>query len=204
MTAAFQSFMKQYHATGSEKADGYSRDVFVGLDELEKEQVFKLLTTELPFSAEWLFLVDAAKATSIVKQEEQKMRGDGYRHTYMLQEQLIRHTGDPVYQQHMIEDYPAYIDDLKPLVIDAIGRSPANDAVLGFLKQVILVETDESAVARAARRFLIAANVPRDTEAQEARYRHLMEQLRSDNPRFKLRAIDQIEQSYLNSVDDGD
>lgn len=47
--------------TGSEKADGYSRDAFIGLDADEREVVFDLLVTELPFSADWLFFIDAEK-----------------------------------------------------------------------------------------------------------------------------------------------
>lgn len=43
MTVAFDIFMREHHATGSEKADGYSRNAFIGLSPQEKEQVFRLL-----------------------------------------------------------------------------------------------------------------------------------------------------------------
>lgn len=42
MTAAFNEFMRQYKMTGSEKADGYSRSGFAGLDEDEKNEVFNI------------------------------------------------------------------------------------------------------------------------------------------------------------------
>ncbi len=39
MSYPFEEFKKQHAMTGSEKADGYSPDVFVGLGEHEKEIV---------------------------------------------------------------------------------------------------------------------------------------------------------------------
>jgi hypothetical protein len=117
MTKAFHEFMRQYKMTGSEKADGYSRAAFIGLDEREKEEVFNLLINELPFSVSWLFFLDAQKAFDVVKQEEQKLRGNGYVHVYMLQEELIKFSGDLSFQNHMIADYLGYVDRLRPLVV---------------------------------------------------------------------------------------
>lgn len=88
------------------------------------------------------------------------MRGDGYARAYMLQEELLDHTSDLSYQKHMIEDHSDYVDYLRPLVIDAIGRTPPTIESVSFLKQVILIETDSDEVARAARRLLNALNVP--------------------------------------------
>ena len=104
----------------------------------------------------------------------------------MLQEELLDHTGDLAYQQHMIEDYPGYVDYLKPLVVDAVGRTPPTRESVSFLKQVILTETDSDAVARAARRLLNALNVPRVTEADQTNYKKLIAELRSDNVAKKL------------------
>jgi hypothetical protein len=192
MTVAFENFMKQYKMTGSEKADGYSRDAFEGLEEHEKDAVFKLLVQELPYSAEWLFFVDAEKAVVVAKEEEQKLRGNGYASAYMLQEQLLKHTDDLLYQDHMIEDYPSYVDNLKPLVVDSIGRTPANPTTVAFLKQVVLTEVNMSAVSRAARKLAAIVNVPRATEADEEKYSRLIKELRSENVDVKLKAIKQI------------
>lgn len=79
-----------------------------------------MLVKELPFSVEWLFFLDADKALPVVKKEEERLKGDGYGNGYLLQEELVRFTGDLSYQDRMIEDYPAYTDSLKPLVVDAI------------------------------------------------------------------------------------
>ncbi|MYN19495.1 hypothetical protein GTP81_22385 [Rugamonas sp. FT107W] len=152
--------MEQYQATGGVKADGYSRDVFEGLNADEKAAVFNLLATELPFSAEWLFFLDAEKALIAAKDEEQKLRGNGYESVYMLQEQMVKYSGDLLYQRHMIEDYPGYISNLKPLVVDSIGRTPVNTAMVDFLRQVILREVNPGAVARAERRLSAALNIP--------------------------------------------
>lgn len=85
MTAAYQTFLKQFHATGSEKADGYSADAFVGLDEAEKDEVFELMRSQLPWAAEWLFKLDPVRAIGMAKPLEIEMRRDPYRRTYMLQ-----------------------------------------------------------------------------------------------------------------------
>ena len=167
MTAAFEKFVRQYKMTGTEKADGYSPDVFVGLDGYEKEQVFKLLTTELPWSVEWLFRLNPEKALAVVKDEEERLRGNRYVHVYMLQQQLVKYTGDILYQRHMIEDYPNYVEDLKPHVIDAVGCTPANAAAIEFFKRVILVEANTSAVARASRNLLNAIKFPRSSEEEK-------------------------------------
>lgn len=189
MTTAFDTFMKQHDKTGSEKADGYSRDAFIGLEGTEKEIVFDLLVKELPFSVEWLFFLDAEKALPVVKKEEERLKGDGYGSAYLLQEELVRFTGDVSYQGRMIEDYPAYTDSLKPLIVDAIGRTPANAATIEFFKRVILTEVNSSAVARAARRLLAALAVPRSTESEEKVYSRIVSDLRNESLDVKQRAL---------------
>jgi hypothetical protein len=192
MSAAFCEFMRQYKMTGSEKADGYSQDVFEGLDEHEKETVFNMLLAELTFSVRWLFFLNREKALAVVKEKEAQMRGDGYRHVYMLQEQLVKYSGDLLYQNRMIEDYPAYVDNIKPLVVDAVGRTPQNMATEAFFKQIILTEVNTSAVARAARLLLAALEIPRATAAEEENYNQLVKELRSESIDAKLKALNHI------------
>lgn len=160
MSTGFDEFMRQYGMKGSEKADGYSRDAFLGLDEFEKKEVFKLLVMELPFSAEWLFFLDAEKALPVAKEEENRLRGNGFQHVYMLQEQIVKYTGDIRYQNRMIEDYSGYKEYIKPHVVDAVGHKPVNQRSLNFFKQVILTETNADAVARATRRLLAMHQIP--------------------------------------------
>ena len=193
MTLAFDTFMKQYQMTGSEKADGYSRDAFIGLDEHEKEEVFKLLTTELPWSAEWLFLLDPERASAVAKEREKEMRVNPYQDTYMLQRQLTKYTGDLNYQKHMIEDYASYPDSSKPYVVDAIDGTPVNEAQLDFFKQVILVEVNTSAVARASRHLLDAKKIPRISETDKKNYSRILSELRSDSVQIRKKAIAEID-----------
>ncbi len=193
MTVAYDKFMKQYHATGSEKADGYSHDAFLGLAPQEKEDVFRLLITELPWSVEWLFFVDAERALPVVVEAEQKGRDDPYGDTYKLQAAIVNHTGDLTYQKHMIEDYPAYHKRKKPLVVDAINRTPANETTIDFFKKLILTETNEDAVAGASMYFLDALNVANATPLDRLVYDRLLDELRSDDTAAKLRAIAQAE-----------
>lgn len=151
MTASYNEFMREYKMTGSEKADGYSHSVFVGLEPNERAEVFEILLTELPYSTKWLFFLDAERAMPLVKEEERALRGDRYKRVFMLQENLVEYTGDLEFQAHMIEDYPHYVDYLKPLVIDAIGRTPLNSASIEFLRKAIATEMDGDVLARAVR-----------------------------------------------------
>lgn len=193
MTTAFNEFMRQSKMTGREKADGYSQDAFIGLDEYEKETVFDLLVTELPFSAEWLFPLDTKKAIAIVKEKEKEFRGSPYKHVYMLQENLVKYSGDLTYQEHMIEDYTNYADRLKPLVVESISRTPTNETTINFFKQIVLVETNTNAVARAADNLLYLLKFPRSTTAEKQKYDRLIAELRSDNNEVKKRALGEIE-----------
>jgi len=185
MTIAFDTFMAQYNRTGSEKADGYTRDAFEGLTESERETVFQLLVSELPYSTEWLFFVDPVRATAVAKEAEQKMRGDSYEHVFLLQEYLVKYSEDLTYQEHLIEDYPAYVDRLKPLVVDAVARTPANESTVAFFKKIILIETNESAANRAAQWLLMTTEFSKGAEADEERYLDLVDQL--TDPDFDVR-----------------
>lgn len=171
MTSVFEKFMRQYKMTGSEKADGYSQDVFVGLSENEKRTVFELLVTELPWEIEWLFFIDPEKALRIAKEKESKLRGDPYGHAYLFQQQIVKYSGDLLYQKRMIDDYPGYPERVRPLVVDAIHRTPKNEDTVAFFKHVVLVEVNASAVARASRHLLDSLKVPQATEAEKENFR---------------------------------
>jgi hypothetical protein len=192
MTAAFNEFMRQHTMTGSEKADGYSRNAFVGLDEGEKEEVFRLLVEELPYSVEWLFFVDPRRSLEVVKKVEADFRGRPFTPVFLLQEELIAHTKDMAYQEHLIEDYLRYDGTMRPRVVDAVGRTPTSAASIGFFRQVILTESNDTAVARAARGLLDALNVPYTTEPDKKTYQRLISELRSKYVDEKLRALNEL------------
>lgn len=197
MTSEFDLFMKEYQMTGSEKADGYSIDALIGLSEREKAIAFELLLKELPWSTKWLFILDAQKAASVARETEEEMRNKDGEDVYMLQQQLVKYTGDLVYQQHMIEDYAKYRDKVRPLVVDAIDRTPTNQAKIDFFKHVLMIEVNSTAVARAARHLLDAINFPRSTDSEKTNYDHLISNLRSDDTRVKGNALAKI-QKYEN------
>jgi hypothetical protein len=189
VTTAFENFMRQYKMTGSEKADGYSDDAFVGLDEHEKEVVFKLLVTELPWSVEWLFFVDREKALAVAKEEEARLRGNPEEHVYMLQQKIVKYAGELNYQMRMIEDYPHYVDRLKARVVSAVNSTPVNKETVEFFKKIIFSEVNGDAVARASRHLLDAIKLPRGSEAEKKNYDRLVSELRNDDVKVKQRAL---------------
>lgn len=190
---AFEEFLKQHSAEGSEKADGYSKSLLTELDANEKEMAFTLLESELPWSIEWLFILDRDKALSIAKSEEAKRRGDPYADVFMLQQQIVEHSGDLAYQERIIEDYFHYIDRKKPLVVDAISRTPMTESTLNFFKKIILVETNRSAVARASRHILNAMLISRSTDLEKKIYDRLLSNLKSDDVTTKKRALAEVD-----------
>lgn len=189
MTQAFDTFIAQHNLTSSEKADGYSLDAFIGLSAEEKPIVFELLTKELPWSARWLFFLDKDRALATTIEEESELRKRKYGGAYMLQQEIIKYSGDLRFQQHMIEDYSNYDDDEKPRLVDAVNRTPTNQATIAFFKSVILTETVQSAVARASRHLLNSLDIPRASGEEEQNYRHLVEELRSEDLNRKLMAL---------------
>jgi hypothetical protein len=193
VTLAFEEFMRQYKMTGSEKADGYSRNVFIGLDGREKEIVFGLLESELPWAAEWFFFLDSEKALVVAKEKEAELRRRGYGDAYLLQDQMIKYSGNLIYQEHMIEDYPNYHERVKPLVVDAINRTPVNAATVSFFKQIILADVNRESADRASMHLLDAIKIPKTTENEKKTYRWLLNELRSESIRRKLNAIAKIE-----------
>jgi hypothetical protein len=193
MTLAFEKFMKQYEMTGREKADGYSQDAFIGLEQSEKKIVFELLVKELPWGIEWIFFLEPEKALAIAKEKEAELRRVGYGDAYMVQQQIVKYSGDLLYQKHMIEDYPGYSESVKTLVVDAINRTPQNEDTIAFFKKIILTEVNGSAIARASRHLLDALKVPQATEAEKQSYRALVAELRSGDAQTSLRAIAKLE-----------
>lgn len=179
--------------TGSEKADGYSRDVFVGLEASEVEIVIDLLAKELPWSVEWLFFLDPKRALNKAKDEEKRLRRNGYSPVYQLQQKIIEYSGEMEYQKHMIEDYPSYIDRLRPMVIDSIAATPLTENTINFFKEVILVEANDTAVTRASRHLLDAFNIPHETESEKQEYFLLLDGLRSENFEVKKKMIDTLD-----------
>ena len=133
------------------------------------------------------------KAQAVAKEREAELRGKPYSDNYVLQQQIVKYSGDLRYQQRMIDDYPGYSDSVRPLVVDAIHRTPQNENTIAFFKNVILTEVNGSAVARASRHLLDALKVPQSTEAEKEKYRAMVAELRSDDTQRKLRMITKLE-----------
>lgn len=193
MTRAYENFLRQYQAIGSEKADGYSRDVFEGLELQEKADVFKKLQSELPYTVDWLFLLDPAEAASIAKEKIHLWRGDPGKRVFLLQEAVIEHMGDLLYQEQMFQDYPHYADYLRPHAVRSISRTPSNVAKINFFKQVILVDANEEAVFEAADALLNMLGVPSSSDGEIQHYQYLQDRLCSQRVQDKLNAFTELE-----------
>ena len=187
-----KNFLAKFGSTGSEKADGYSRNDFIGLTECEKKTAFDYLVLELPWEVEWLFFLDPKRAAIVAKKKEAEERGNRHSHVYLIQKQLVNQCGEMKYQQHMIDDYYNYIDCLKPLVVDAIAQTPRSNSSVNFFKNLILVESNEDALAGASVHFLNSLGFMRETESEKKVYLQLLSQLRCDSRLVKISAIEYV------------
>ena len=187
-----KNFLAKFGSTGSEKADGYSRNDFIGLTECEKKTAFDYLVLELPWEVEWLFFLDPKRAAIVAKKKEAEERGNRHSHVYLIQKQLVNQCGEMKYQQHMIDDYYNYIDCLKPLVVDAIAQTPRSNSSVNFFKNLILVESNEDALASASVHFLNSLGFMRETESEKKVYLQLLSQLRCDSRLVKISAIEYV------------
>jgi len=176
----------------SEKADGYSGNDFIGLTECEKKIVFDCLVLELPWQIEWLFFLDPKRAAIVAKKKEAEERGTRHSHVYLIQKQLVNQCGEMKYQQHMIDDYYNYIDCLRPLGVDAIAQTPRSSSSVNFFKHLILVESNEDALAGASVHFLNSMGFVRGAESEKKLYLLLLSQLRSDSHLVKISAIEYV------------
>lgn len=192
MSCMIKNFLTKFGSTGSEKADGYSRNDFIGLTECEKKTTFDYLVLELPWEVEWLFFLDPKRAAIVAKKKEAEERGNRHSHVYLIQKQLVNQCGEMKYQQHMIDDYYNYIDCLKPLVVDAIAQTPRSNSSVNFFKNLILVESNEDALAGASVHFLNSLGFMRETESEKKVYLQLLSQLRCDSRLVKISAIEYV------------
>ena len=190
MTVAFDTFLKQYNMTGSEKADGYSSDAFEGLTQEEKVIVFDMLVEQLPWASDWLFRLDPEKALVVAKEIEpgiRAMSGAGW-----LQREIVRYSGDLVYQQHMIEDYEQCGDYAKATLIACISDTPTNEETVAFLKHAMLTERDSHIAFRAGWALLSALEISTSTEAGKALDDTVRRAAHSENPADRHAALERI------------
>lgn len=196
MSAAFDEFLRQHTASGSEKADGYSKAAFEGLSDEEMKQAFDLLEKELPYSVEWLFFLDPIRAKRVAENEEATSRKNSYYPTFILQRELLKQTGDLTYQQHMFEDYPHYADHIKPQAVDSLGKTPVSPDLAKILQSIVLTEVNEKAVARAAFHLVRIHSVPTQTEDERNKFWRLVANLKSDSALTKANTFKTLDTVY--------
>ncbi|MCW7536726.1 hypothetical protein OOT46_02510 [Aquabacterium sp. A7-Y] len=199
MTPAFANFLKQYNATGSEKADGYSVDHFDGMSEQEKQQAFAMLSEQAdvdPESAQWLFYLDPSKAKDACEGLVRQKKSNPYAASFILLFYLAKYTADVQYQRQMIEGYATYAELHKHLAVEYIGRTQTTPGQIEFLKAVTLTEANEKAVARAAFNLLRACAVPSSTDAEKIQFQAYLDSLKGSFE-TKTRALKSLEQRHL-------
>lgn len=200
MSDTFDRFLKQYHAQGREKADGYDRSHFDGLTDDEKIRAFELLAREAEGAPEtatpWLFHLDPPRAEAVTLDQIAKKKGDPYGENYVRQFELLNYTHDLAYQRAMLDDYPLYTRLNKSDALHRILRTPDTPELRRFVRDVLLRETDASAVAAAAIGFLRLHRVPKDAPQERAIHKAYGARLKNPSPQVRADAVREIEQKY--------
>ncbi len=199
MSAAFDAFLNQFNATGSNKADGYSATCFDNMTPDEKLRAFEMLSDEIeavPQSAQWLFYIDDKKALAVCEPIADKMSQDPYSGSFIIYYYLLANTKNLAFQKKLISLYSTLPEHLKPLAIEHIGKTFATKDLSEFLKSILPTETNDVAVNRAAFHFMRAHAVPSRTEEEKQRYRSNLASLKDKILDVKLRTISSIENAF--------
>jgi hypothetical protein len=199
MSDTFDEFLKQYHAQGREKADGYDRSHFDGLTDDEKVRAFELLAAEaekVPETAtHWLFYLDPSRAEQVTLAQVAAKKGDPYGENFVRQFTLIRYTHDLRYQREMLAEYPGIDDFYKVDALRRIRRTPETRELRAFLRGILLNETNTSVLAAAATGFLELHHIP-DTPSGRAEDAVYAARLKSPSSQVRADAIREVEQKY--------
>lgn len=199
MSPGFSSFLARYHSVGSQKADGYGKTFFSGLLPHEKQQAFDMLADEAradPNAAEWLFLLDPQRAEATCLQILGEQTDRRFTAPFILLFQLWKHTGEGKYQQEMIDHYAEYGDAQRPLAVEYIAKTTNTAQLADFLKSVVLLDANETAVARASYHLLRLHGVPSSTDEERLKFRAYLASLKASSVQVKRTTFSELERAF--------
>ena len=188
MTQAYDTFLRQYHARGREKADGYFPACFDGLADDERPDVWTKLLGEGQVA--WLFHLDAGRALAVCL-EIATREPDAYR----VHALLLDATGDPAWQRRMIASYPRQDPRNRGDVVRHVLRTPDTRARRAFLREVALDDSDPSA-ARPAAAALIRAHLPAASRADDDAARACIRQMHASTGAARRQLLEQVERGH--------
>jgi len=195
MTNTFSHFKNQLHSKGSQKADGYDKSHFDGLNENEKNEAFNLLKKEsvAPGVPEWIFYLNRSKAKEYFDDYIEKNNSEtpGIHRVYF---QLYIETKEKHYQNLLINNFFNYPNrDSREALWLINGCDFENFMKIELLKKIILNHSPTKAVITASDFYLRLNGFNLSTQEEKDRFYEIRSLLSSNSIDSKMKAITKIE-----------
>lgn len=200
MSFAYEVFLTQFNAVGSEKADGYSKKMFEPLNQEEKKRAYSLLLNELPaspYNAEWLIFLQPSQGVLDCENAAEKMKSDPTSGVFIVYYYLWEYTKQEHYIDQIIDLYAKVISRHQKLIIRLLGKIPLEKS-FSFLKKIFLLTEDEANIGDLATSFLNFFSIEKTEPHQREEYRNLITSLKKTSASYeeRQRKINLIEDRY--------
>jgi hypothetical protein len=195
MTSTFQKFLKQFHATGYEKADGYDQSHFDGMTEDERQKAFELLKQSLinnndHTAAFGIAYLNPIEAIPLFESVLSKHPDYASRYIEILK-WLWKLSGRIDYLKRVAQTMTNDPDHLyRRKSMTAVEDAPNYCFILDALKESLFVEMNRANQVKAADQLLIRYGVGANERDQ------LRSQLCSSSPKPRRAGISYLDHFY--------
>jgi hypothetical protein len=145
-SATFDRFLKQFHAWGREKVNGFDRSHFDGLSPDERLEAARLLLEALlsgdNTAVEGLVLLDAQAARATLDEVLQKMSGDASA-SLDIAEELWQLTGESRYLDLMIAMLRHPDHSLRRRALSGLQDTPHDERLMAALQSLVIDDPDK-------------------------------------------------------------
>jgi hypothetical protein len=158
MTKSFEKFLKQYHAVGREKGEGYDSSHFEGMTDNELVTAEEMLikdAAQLDTTAiRGLGVLKSANSEITLRSLLAKVSAPSYAHL-RIAEALWEITNDLVFQEIMLEDFAKDNAALRQQVAIALEDTKPSKLTLKTFLEILRIEKDSTMRTTAASGILI-------------------------------------------------
>jgi hypothetical protein len=198
-TATFDRFLKQLHATGSEKGDGFDPSHFDGLSPDERPEVARLLREALlrgdDTAAGGLILLDPEEAGPALEDALHKMQAHPWVSLAAARE-LWNLTGESRYQDVMIATLENPNELLRQSALVALENTPHDDRLMAALESLVRDDPDDTIRFLAAKHLLYGLGLITDLHETNHPYRQMVRDLSDESKEVREKALAELKSQY--------
>jgi hypothetical protein len=198
-STTFDRFLKQLHAEGREKADGFDPSHFDGLSQDERLEAARLLREALlagdDTAAGGLVLLDPQIARPALEAALPKYGGDALGRL-SLAEKLWKLTGDSNYQDLIIDSLRHPDETIRQRALVALRETPHDDRLMAVLQPMVLDDPDEVIRFWASIHLLYGLGLVTDFNQRPPQHRQLLIDLNDDQRDVREKALAELKSRY--------